>query len=52
MFSQRFDQPEKEVAEEEKLVPWCPVISTDGTHFTDVWDKIGDTGQMAPNLVL
>lgn len=48
MFSHWLDQPEKEVAEEEKQVPRSPIISTDGTHFTDVCDKIGDTEQMAP----
>lgn len=38
MFSHWLDQPEKEVAEEEN--------GTDGTHFTDVCNKIGDTEQM------
>lgn len=44
-----FDQPEKEVAEEENVVPWSPIISADGTYFTDVCKKIGDTEQITAN---
>lgn len=51
MFSHWLDQPEKEVAEEENVVPWSPIISTDGIYFTHVCNKIGDTEQMTPKQV-
>lgn len=51
MFSHWLDQPEKEVAEEENVVPWSPITSTDGIYFTDVCNKIGDTEQMTPKWV-